>query len=140
MVLNMPSKAVKVRPIANMDFIFTMFRSRLFDFNCSSCFSSFFLAGFNFVSPSCSFFLSTAVRHTHTHALSTTARVLYSGYTIIMVTNYAKDFKTLVHSNVPFVLTLLALFLHDGLKSFIVVSSVNQDIENACKYSDVCTY
>ena len=38
-VLNMPSSAVKVKPMATMDFILTMLKSRLFVFSCSSCFS-----------------------------------------------------------------------------------------------------
>lgn len=39
MVLNMPRSAVKVNPMASIDFIFTIVRSRLLLFNCSSCFS-----------------------------------------------------------------------------------------------------
>ena len=37
MELNMPSKAMKVKLDANIDFIFTMDKSRLFTFNFSSC-------------------------------------------------------------------------------------------------------
>lgn len=55
MVLNIPISAVKVNPIATADFIFTVLRSRLFVFSCSSCRPSFLEP----TSPSCSFLRST---------------------------------------------------------------------------------
>lgn len=130
MVLNMPRSAVKVNPMTTTDFIFTMFRSRLLFRNCSSCLSSFFLlrAAETFVSPICSFLRSTA------------------GDKFDLVLNihefpYRKNFKDMevsigglteavIYPATRSLLTFLALLLHNGLESLVVVSPVNQDIQD----------
>lgn len=60
MLLNMLSKAVNAKPIANMDFIFTKDKSLLLCFNLSSSLSIFFFCCLSKVSPCVSLRFSTA--------------------------------------------------------------------------------
>merc|ERR1719187_598391 len=61
-VLNMDRRAVKANPMANMDFILTIVRSRLVFFSFSSS-ASIFLFLSMLPSPCASFFLFQLLRH-----------------------------------------------------------------------------
>lgn len=59
MLLNILSKAVNAKPVATIDFIFTIDKSRLLFFSFSSSRSIFFLCCLSSESPSVSFRFST---------------------------------------------------------------------------------
>lgn len=59
MLLNMLSKAVNAKPVASIDFILTIDKSRLLFFNFSSSLSIFFLCCLSNESPRVSFRFST---------------------------------------------------------------------------------
>lgn len=89
MELNIPRIAVKARPTKNIDFIFTIDKSRLFAFNLSSSRSSFRLRDFSTSSPTVSFRLSNLL---HCFSISDLSRWYFSVlYTINQVNPSARS-------------------------------------------------
>ena len=113
--------------MATIDFILTMLKSRLLVLSCSSCLSSFFLAGFSFASPISSFFRSTTDRERKRRDLSWT---FFSTKLLLL-----PCFETRALYTDP--LTSFTLFFDSGFEPAIVVCPVYQDIEKPCTVREI---